>query len=71
MKVEWYLSNYAAEADLKEVTSNDTSKLVSKTDLAGLTINVGKLDVDKLSTVPADLRKLSNVVDNMLSENCI
>lgn len=36
----------------------------SKTDLASLKTNVDKFDVDKLKNVPANLSKLSNVVNN-------
>ena len=38
--------------------------LASKADLASLKTKVDNLDVDKLKTVPADLSKLRNVVDN-------
>ena len=38
--------------------------LASKTHLANLKTEVDNLDLDKLKTVPADLSKLSNVVDN-------
>ena len=32
---------------------------------------VGKLDVDKLATAPADLHKLSNVVDNDIVKDTV
>ena len=51
MKVD--LSNYATKLDLKNVAEDDTSKL--------------KIDVDKLKTVPLDLSKLSNVVNNEIA----
>ena len=35
-----------------------------KADFAILKLEVDKLDLDKLKTVPVDLRKLSNIVDN-------
>ena len=38
--------------------------LASKTHLANLKTEVDNLDLDKLKTMPADLSKLSNVVDN-------
>ena len=38
--------------------------LASKTHLASLKTEVDNLDLDKLKTMPADLSKLSNVVDN-------
>ena len=35
-----------------------------KADFAILKLEVDKLDLDKLKTVPVDLRKLSNIVGN-------
>ena len=40
------------------------SSFASKTNLAALKTEVDKIDADKLKTVPVDLAKLSNVVDN-------
>ena len=64
VKVELYLSNYATKTDLKGATGIDTSTLASKTDLASLKTKVDDLDKDKIKTVPADLSKLCNVMDN-------
>ena len=47
-----------------KVAGIDGSTLAPKTDLAGFKYKVDKLDVDKFRTVPADLNKQSNVVDN-------
>ena len=58
------LSNYAIKVDLKNATGIDTSKLVAKFDLAILKAEVDKIDVDKIKTVPIDLSKLNNVVNN-------
>ena len=58
------LSNYAGEADLKGATGVDTFKLVAKSDLASLKAEIDKIDIDKLNTAPADLSKLSNLVNN-------
>ena len=63
LKVELDLSNYAGKADLKGVIDIDISTLTSKIDLASLTTKVDYLDVDKPKTVPAEIGKLSNVVD--------
>ena len=54
-------SNYATKADLKNAAGVGTSKLTAKSDLASL-----KAEVDKgeLKTVPVNLSKLSNVVNN-------
>ena len=40
------------------------SSFASKTYLAALKTEIDKIDVDKLKTVPVDLAKLSNVVNN-------
>ena len=40
------------------------SKLAAKSDLANLKSEIDKIDVDKLKTVPVDLSKLSNAVNN-------
>ena len=58
------LSNYATKDDIKNITHVDTSSFALKTNLANLKTKVDKLDIDKLTTVPADLSKLSNVVKN-------
>ena len=50
------------KTDLKNVTHVDVSSLASKTNLASLKTEVDKLDIAKLSTVPADLAKLTNKV---------
>ena len=57
-KAELDLLNYIMKVDLKGRTGADTSTLVSKTDLASLKTKV------EINTVPADLGKLSNVVNN-------
>ena len=49
---------------LKGTTGTVTSGFAKKTDLANLKSNFDKLDIDKLKTVPVDLRTLSNVVNN-------
>ena len=58
VKVELDFSNYATKADLKNATGVDTSKLARKIDLASLKSDVGKLDIDKLKIVPANLSKI-------------
>ena len=56
------LSNYATKSDLKNVIHVNVSSLASKTYLSSLKTEVDKLDIDKLTPVPNDLAKLSNVV---------
>ena len=66
IKVELDLSNYATKTDcnIKNVTHVDVSSFASKTNLAGLKIEVDKIDAGKLKTVPVNLAKLRNVVKN-------
>ena len=65
------LSNYAMKDDLKGATGLDTSMLASKTDLVDLKTNVDDVNVDKLKTVPADVSKLGNGVDNGVKKTII
>ena len=61
------LSNYATKTDLKNITHIDNSSCFSlKTNLASLKTGVDKLDTDKLTPVPLDLSKLSDVVKKCL-----
>ena len=62
IKVKVDLSNYATKTDLKIVSHVDVSNFSLKSNLASLKIEVDKLDIDKLTPVPNDLAKLSNVV---------
>ena len=64
IKIELDLSNYAMKKDINDITHVDVSDFVSKTNLAALKTEVDKIDVDKLKTVPVDLAKLNNVVNN-------
>ena len=65
------LSNYATKDDIKNITHVDTSSFALKTNLANLKTEVGKLDIDKLATVPVDLNKLSNVVKNVVVKKTV
>ena len=56
------LSNYATKTDLNDISHIDVSSNALKSYLAGLKTEVDKLDIDKLTPVPIDLPKLSNVV---------
>ena len=64
VKAELELSNYATKANLKGTTNVDTSDLLAKSDLTSLKPEADEIDIDKLKAVPADLSKLSNVVEN-------
>ena len=62
--VELDLSDYATKKDIKDITHVDTSSYALKTNLVALKTEVDKIDTGKLKTVPDDLAKLSNVVQN-------
>ena len=64
IKVELDLSNYATKKDINDITHVDVSGFASKTNFAALKTEGNKIDADKLKTVPVDLAKLSNVVNN-------
>ena len=53
------LSNYATKTDFKNISYN-----ALKSNLASLKTEIDKLDINKLTSVPVDLAKLSNVVKN-------
>ena len=72
IKVEVDLSNYGTKTDLKNVTHNDTSGFIMKTNLTILKTEVDKLDIEKLAPVPVDLSKVSDAVKNdVVKKNCI
>ena len=62
IKVELDLANYATKTDLKNITHVDVSSFASKTNL--LKTEVDKIDADKLKTVPTELAKLTNAIEN-------
>ena len=62
VKVELSLSNYATKEDLKNITHADTTSYALKTNLASLKTEADKLDIPKLTNVPADLSKLTKEV---------
>ena len=58
------MPSYAAKADLKKATGVDRSNLAAKSNLTSLKKQANKIDKDKLKTNPADLSKLSSMVNN-------
>ena len=64
INVKVYLSNYATEADVKNILHVDTSSFALKTNLSNLKTKVDKFDIDKLVPVLVDLSKLSDLVKN-------
>ena len=71
IKVELDLSNYATKEDVKNIMHVDISSYATKTNLAALKTEVGKIDIDKLKIVSDDLAKLSNVVKNEVVKRLI
>ena len=69
IKVELDLSNYATKNDLKNISHVNISSYALKTTLASLKTEVDKLDIAKLTPVPNDLAKLSNVVIKWCCQN--
>ena len=64
MKAELDLSIYTTKVGLKGETVVPTYNLAAKSDLDYLKDEVDKMYLDKLKPVPAQLNKLSQVVDN-------
>ena len=64
IKAEIDLAHYATKDEVKNITHVDVSNHALKNNLAALKTEVDKIDTDKLKTVPADLAKLTNAVDN-------
>ena len=64
INVKLYLSSYARKTDVKNITHVDVSSSASKANIASLKTKVDKSDIDKLTPIPNDLAKLSNVVKN-------
>ena len=64
INVELGLSNYARKIDLNGAAGVFTSHLKARSHLASLKAEVDKINIDKVKTVPANLSKLHNVVDN-------
>ena len=64
IKVELDLSSYATRNDLKNATHVDVRSFALKTNLANLKTEADKLEIAKLTPVPDDLAKLSNVAKN-------
>ena len=56
------LSNYAVKADLKNDAGVNTSRLAAKSDVASLKAERNKIDVDKLKSLPVDLKETRGFV---------
>ena len=64
VKSELDLSTYAIKTDFKKATGVDISDFASKAHLASLKSDVNELDIDKLKTIPIDLSKLRNLIND-------
>ena len=64
VKVELDLSSCRTKTDLKTVTHVDVSNFSLKTSLSNLKTEIDKIGIAKLTPVPDDLAKLSNLVKN-------
>ena len=62
IRLELDLSNYATKTDLKNISHVDASSFAS------LKTDIDKIDIVKLTPVPNDLAKLSNIVKMMVSK---
>ena len=71
INVKVNLSNYATKADLKNISHVDISSFALRSNLANLKTEVYRLDIDKLTPVPNDLAKLSNVVKHDVVKNTV
>ena len=69
--VKLNLSNYTAKGDVKGATGVNLSNLGVISDVASLKDEVDKIDIEKLKTVPVDLIKLSNVVNNEVAKKTV
>ena len=65
VKVVLDLSNYASKKELDHATGIDTSGLAAKKDFIALKAEVDKLDINKLTNVPASLNNLKTEVDDL------
>ena len=55
-----------SKADFKKATGVVTSDFAKNANLASLKLDVDELDTSNLKTVPVDLSKLSNAINNVV-----
>ena len=65
------LSNYATKADIRNISHVDNSRFELKSNLASLKTEVDKLDINKLTSVLADLGKPSDIVKNVVVKKAV
>ena len=59
------LFNYQTKTDIKNILHVDTSSFVLKSNLASLKIEVDKLDIDKLKSLPNNLSDIKGKLDKL------
>ena len=65
------MANYTTKDDVKNITHVNVCSYETKTNLAALKSEVDEINVDKLKTVPVDLAKLTNTVENDLVKKTV
>ena len=65
------MANYTTKDDVKNITHVNVCSYETKTNLAALKSEVDEINVDKLKTVPVDLAKLTNAVENDLVKKTV
>ena len=71
INVKVNLSNYATKTDFKNILHVDTSTFALKSNFTSLKTVADKPDIDKLTPVPKDLARLSNVAKNDAAKNTL
>ena len=65
------LSNYVTKTGIKNITHVDTSGFALKINLTNLKIEVDKLDIDKLKSLPNNLSNLKTRVDKLYIDKLV
>ena len=65
INVKGDLSNYATKTNIENITHVDISGFALNANLANLKTKVGKLDIDKLKSLPNNLGNLKTEVDKL------
>ena len=65
VKVVLDLSNYATKKELGYATGINTSELAAKKDFIALKVEIGKLDINKLTNLPTSLNSLKPKADGL------
>ena len=71
INVKVNLSNYATKTDFKNILNVDTSTFALQSNFTTLKTVAENPDIDKLTPVPKDLARLSNVAKNDAATNTV